>query len=326
MLNFGLRTAKDYFMMMKKTIFLLLVLAGLSEGSRAQVTEVEPALTVVKLADTTGWVTSGQLALNFAQSSFTNWNSGGVNAWSVNGLSNFNATYHGPVWLWENNLVMGYGILSQGQGEQRAVMKTDDKFDLSSKYGRRVNDRLNLTALVNFRTQFADGFDYAVDSTNAISRLLAPGYLLGAVGVDFKPSANFSAFLAPLTSKTTFVLDERLAAMGAFGVDSAQSVRVEFGGYAKFAFQKELVENVHLLTRLDLFSNYLNNPQNIDISWEILLNLKVNSFLAASLGTHMLYDDDVRIAADTDDDGVVDSRGPRLQFKQVLGLGLTLAF
>ena len=86
------------------------------------------------------------------------------------------------------------------------------------------------------------------------------------------------------------------------------------------------MENVVFQTKLDLFSNYLNKPQNIDVSWETLLSMKVNKFISATLSTHLLYDDDIKIAVDTDDDGVTDKTGPRIQFKEVLAVGFSLIF
>jgi hypothetical protein len=75
-----------------------------------------------------------------------------------------------------------------------------------------------------------------------------------------------------------------------------------------------------------LFSDYLENPQNIDASWEVLISMKVNKYISTTLSTHLLYDDDIDIAVDTNNDGITDRFVPRTQFKEVLGVGFSYKF
>jgi hypothetical protein len=103
-------------------------------------------------------------------------------------------------------------------------------------------------------------------------------------------------------------------------------MRYEFGGYVRLFFKKDLMKNVNLQTKLDLFSNYLHNPQNIDINWEVLISMKVNKYITATINTQLLYDDDVMIAVDENGDGTPDSSGPRTQFKEVIGVGFSYKF
>ena len=179
--------------------------------------------------------------------------------------------------------------------------------------------------MINFKTQFTDGFNYPNDSV-AISKFMAPGYLLGALGLEYRPNNDLTLYLAPLTSKNTFVLDQKLADQAAFGVDTSSQFRTEFGGYLRFNYNVKLMENVSFQTKLELFSNYLNKPQNIDVSWESLLNLKVNKFISATLGTHLIYDDDILIQIDKNRDGIIEKTGKRVQFKQVLNVGFSYKF
>lgn len=304
--------------------------------STAQTTEAEGDLKSASKDTTDGWKKGGVVSLNFSQVSLTNWAAGGQNAISVNGLLSVFANYRKEDLTWENSLDVGYGVLKQGPKDAPWV-KTDDKFDLVSKVGKKATGKLFYAGLLNFKSQMANGFNLPNDSV-AISGLMAPAYLLGAVGIDYKPNDDFSAFVAPLTLKSTFVLDQDLADAGAFGVEAAvrddlgevitagKQYRAELGGYVKLQYKKEVVKNVNLLTKLDLFSNYLNNPQNIDVSWEVLVSMKINKYLSANLTTHLLYDDDIDIAIDNNDDGVIDEVGPRVQFKQVFGAGLSYKF
>ncbi|MBN2761453.1 MAG: DUF481 domain-containing protein, partial [Bacteroidales bacterium] len=148
---------------------------------------------------------------------------------------------------------------------------------------------------------------------------------LGAIGLDYKPGDVFTAFIAPLSAKVTFVNNQVLADAGAFGVDPGKKSRVEFGGYLRLAFKKDLVENINFATKADFFSNYLHNPQNIDINWETLLTMKITKFIGASLSTQLIYDDDIAILEELDN-GATKEVKSKIQFKEILGIGFTAKF
>lgn len=299
--------------------YLLGAFVVASIASTAQTTEAEASLKKVKTDSVSTWKKGALLNLSFSQVSLNNWAAGGNSSVSGNALLNVFSNYIGVKSSWENVLDLGYGLLKQ---DESAIQKTDDKLEFTSKYGRKASKMWNYAGLVNFKTQFTDGYDYPNDSVK-ISTFLAPGYLLGAVGMDYKPIPNFGLFLSPVTSKSTFVLDDVLSAAGAFGVDAGSKYRSEFGGYLRANYQKEIMENVNLTTRLDMFSNYVENPQNIDVNWEILILMKVNKYITVSVNTNLIYDDDIKISKDTSGDGINDVNGPRTQFKEVLGVGFS---
>lgn len=290
-----------------------------SIASTAQTTEAEANLKKVKTDSVSTWKKGALFNLSFSQVSLNNWAAGGNSSVSGNALLNIYGNYIGVKSSWENVLDLGYGLLKQDEAD---IQKTDDKLEFTSKYGRKASKKWNYAGLINFKTQFTDGFDFPNDSVK-ISTFLAPGYLLGAVGMDYKPIANFGLFLSPITSKSTFVLDDVLSAAGAFGVDAGSKYRSEFGGYLRANYQKEIMQNVNLTTRLDMFSNYAENPQNIDINWEVLILMKVNKYITVSVNTNLIYDDDIKISKDTSGDGINDVNGPRTQFKEVLGVGFS---
>jgi hypothetical protein len=154
---------------------------------------------------------------------------------------------------------------------------------------------------------------------------MAPGYLNLAAGMDYKTD-KISVFISPVTGKFTFVTDEELSAVGSFGVDAGKKARSEIGAFVKFEGKTDVVKNVTLQTKLDLFSNYIHNPQNIDVDWSMLLNMKVNEFLSANLVSHLIYDDDISIPVDKNGDGIIDESGPRIQFMEMFGAGLSFKF
>lgn len=265
----------------------------------------------------------GFTGLNFSQTSLTNWAAGGQNSLSLNGLFNLFGVYKDSVNVWENVLDIGYGFLRQSTYD--GIMKTDDRIEFNSKYGRKAFKNFYYAGLVNFRTQFSPGYNYPNDSVK-ISNLMAPGYLLAAVGMNYIPNQYFNAFFSPLTGRLTFVLDDELSALGAFGVDPGERINKEFGGYLRLAFTKGdfkdgFFKNFTIGSKLDLFSNYLENPQYIDVNWETLLGMKVNEYITVSLNTRLIYDYDVRI--DYNEDGNPHSR---VQFKEILGVGFMYKF
>lgn len=282
-----------------------------------------------------GWKKGGMFTVNFSQVSLSNWAGGGENAIAINTLLNAFANLKQGKSTWENSLTIGYGQTKLGKA---SFVKSDDRVDITSKYGREAFNKWYYAALLNFRTQMVDGFAKPGDA-NKISALLAPGYVLTAIGMDYKPNDHFTAFIAPLTVKTTIVMDQNLSDAGAFGVERAtidgngfimpgtgQKIRNEMGGYVKIGYVKdEIIKNVNFLTKADFFSNYLHNPKNIDINWETLIGLKVNKYITCTLSTLLIYDDDVKITVGTDSNGSA-IMAPRTQFKQVFGAGFSYKF
>lgn len=302
--------------------FLVLFLIC-SITSWTQVTEGEEKLRAGIKDTTLGWKRGGLVNIGIAQASLTNWAAGGQSSFAMNNLLNLFAHRTDKNYVWENYLELGYGIMKQS--DSKTWKKSDDRIDFTSKYGQKMKKNWFYAGLLNFKTQWTNGYNYPNDSV-VISKFMAPGYLIGALGIEYRPSDNFTLYLAPITSKNTFVMDQALANERAFGVDSGKQFRSEFGGYLRMSWKRELMQNVIFQTKLEAFSNYLKNPQNIDVSWETLLSLKVNKFISATLGTHLLYDDDVDIKIDSNRDGIIDAIGPRVQFKQVLNIGFSYKF
>lgn len=272
------------------------------------------------------------LTLNLSQVSLNNWASGGQSSISSTGLGNGFINYKSGKISWDNTLDLAYGIIKEGKSKLR---KSDDKIDFSSKLGYQTSKNWNLSVLLGAKSQFTDGYNYPNDSV-IISRFAAPAYFILALGMEYKPSDVFTCFLSPLTGRLIWVNDKKLADSGAFGVEKAtldalgnvvtegKRLRYEMGGYIKAQFKKDIVTNVNLQSKLELFSNYLETPENVDINWEVLLTMKVNSFLSASISTQLIYDDNTDISIDKNNDGVVDAIGPRVQFKEVLSVGLSV--
>lgn len=286
------------------------------------------AQTETSTADT-AWKCGGQGALNFNQVSYSDWAAGGENSISGAAYVTLFANYAKDRLSWDNQLDLGYGLLKAGDAKTR---KNEDKIEFNSKVGYKMApaSKFYYTFLFNFKSQFTDGYNYAIDPNgdSAVSHFLAPGYFLYSIGIDYKPCEPFSAYISPLTGRTIVVNDEELARAGAFGVEDSNKTLTQLGAFLRLQYKKDVMKNVNLQTKMELFSNYLDNPQNVAIDFQVMIGLKVNKYITANIGTQLIYDDIVNVPVLSDVSGTktVSGYGPRLQFKEVLGVGLSVKF
>jgi hypothetical protein len=318
---------------MKRLLTLAIFSVPLLCAEAQDATKVIREAAPFSAADSTGkvWTRGATLNINITQVSLTNWAAGGNN--SLGGILLFNgfANRHKGKNVWDNSLILAFGgQLQAPQGysfADGAPSKTDDRIELNSKWGHQLKGPWYFSLLGQFKTQFTEGFD---GTGNRISNLLAPAYLILAPGIDYRPSDNFTVFFSPAAMKLTMVNDKKLfpdsaaADFRVYGVKAGSTTEVEIGAYLRAQYKKDISKNFTFLTRGDLYSNYLRNPQNIDVSWETLWTLKVNSWFGASLNTLLIYDHDIDVPKLKDVDGVlVPAPGPGTQFKQTLGIGLS---
>ena len=244
-----------------------------------------------------GWSHKGNFGLNFGQSSYTNWAAGGQNTINGQGIFNYEIHYLNGNFKWDNtlNMALGYSIYDF----HKKPIKTDDKIEFTSLATLKATEHLNYGAELAFRSQFANGYDYTKDSTQYISKFLAPAYISLGLGIEWVPNPHFSLYFSPITGRITIVNDDYLASIGAFGVNSLDAndttqhakgdkIRYEFGARAVAKFQYPLAKNIDFNSKLELFSNYLNHPERVDVDWQNMLVLKVNDWLNCNLATHLI--------------------------------------
>ncbi|MBC6997370.1 DUF3078 domain-containing protein [Cytophaga sp. FL35] len=284
------------------------------------------------------WTNVNQLGINFSEVAFVNWNAGGNNSISALGKAKFERNYKFRYIQWDNYMEMSYGLNIQ---ENQKIRKTDDSFRVSSTFGFQRDTISNwyYSVKANFNTQFSNGYKYP-NRDNPISRFMAPGYsFLGAGTSYITKDQRFNLYISPFTQKVTFVLDEELANKGAFGVQKAvtdaegniieegKRTQIEFGFLVTNQWQTVLMKNTNLKNRLSLYTDYLRNFGNIDVDWEMTIDLRVNKYILTSIGTHIIYDDDILFDEQTNEEGIVTNPGrPKIQFKQLLGVGVSYAF
>ncbi|WP_339729594.1 DUF3078 domain-containing protein [Maribacter stanieri] len=284
------------------------------------------------------WETENSFGINISEVAFVNWNAGGDNAVSGLGFLKFARKYKFSNFQWDNNLELRYGLNAQ---EGRKLRKTEDVIRLSSNLGFKKSNTSNwfYSVQLNFNTQFSNGYKYP-DRDVPISRFMAPGYLLFGAGTSYiTKDEKFNLYLSPLTQKSTFVLDQDLADSGSFGVQEAildadgnvitpgENHLLELGILITNNLNINVADNIELKSRLNLYTDYIKSFGNVDVDWELTLNMKVNKFISTSLGTQVIYDDDILFDIVKNDNGTIVNPGvPKIQFKQVLGVGILYGF
>ena len=265
-----------------KRIFFLILLAVMSTGIYAQTDD--------KGYKEGAWVLNGVTGLNLSQTAMTNWSAGGENALSGNAYLNGSLTHKNGNWLWVTNLILDYGL---SKTKSQGMRKTTDKIGLSTQLGYSTNNVWYYTLMGDLNTQFAKGYNYP-DKTHYISNFFAPAYSNISLGMEYRPKSNYSVFLSPVSAKMTFVEDDYLSEIGAFGVDPGDRFKIECGAYLKGRAEMPLMENVSMITTADFFTPYSSQFGNVDVNWDVLISMKINKFLSATINTTLKYDNDVK--------------------------------
>ena len=270
--------------------------------------------------DTT-WKFQSNIGLNFNQASFTNWSAGGTNSIAISGFAKLYADHKKGKFTWNNNLNLMYGMIKE---KGKDLTKNEDLIDFTSAAGHNISEKWAFVGMLNFRTQFANGYDPDVD-TLKISTFMAPAYLTVSPAFRYQPIDWFHILLSPATVKLTMVLDQELADRGAFGVTPAEydilgmkttdgeHFLFYVGPFIEAYLKKEIAKNLMWESKLNVLYSFINrenlDPLDVDFNWENYLNYQFARYFSASLFVHMAY---------------LPAQLKNLQVKQTLGIGLTL--
>jgi hypothetical protein len=307
-----------------------------------------------------GWETGAGIGLDFTQLLQINPRQGaGQNRVGFGSATNFFANYRQGRTRWENLgswqfglQRLGSGIVAQGtQDSKIPFQKAIDELRLNSKYGYRVKPegKLYYATLFSFLSQVTptyQGIDEypgnfvsdAFDTGLLRSKFFSPATIQLSIGLDYKPFESFSIYYSPLGAKFVTVADDAIAVLGVHGnpvernaageVVSFENTDSQMGSTLRAGFTNAFLDDrISLSSNLLLFSNYLNNPQNIDLDWnnsfayEIFKNFKLN------LLVNLFYDDDMLMQiTDFDAPGGVNGLGKRLSVTQQLLFTYSVVF
>jgi hypothetical protein len=301
---------------MKKVLLLGLLLVGFAKIN-AQTNEKEgldkAAAAASKKVDSTkfGWKRTGNIVFLFNQSAFNNeWLGGGTSNIAGNIGLNYDVNYGSEKTVWDNKFIAAYGLTKI---KNQDMTKSDDRLEFTSLYGRKAGQgNWYYSGFANFKTQMDSGFDA---DGNRITHFFSPAYLQFGPGMLWKKSDNLKVNIAPATSRFIFVhghFTEGLpSGVSYFGVEADKTMRFEFGAALNAYYKFNIMENVSWENILNLYSNYLDNPQNVDVDYQANLVMKINKYMSANIAFQAIYDDNAIQA---------------VQIRQVFGLGVNYGF
>jgi len=265
-----------------------------------------------------GWEKKGKFSLFFNQSAFNyDWQGGGTSNVAGNSALRYEFSYKRKNFTWDTWILADYGLtFLRGENFSR---KTNDRIEFNSRIGQRIRQSFwNYSLFVNFRSQFARGYRFSKDpnSDRTIrteeTHFFSPAFIQIGPGLLWKKNDNLHMNIAPVTSRMIFVDDQFTSEPDYidgeyFGVGVGKRSRFEFGGslsgYAKF----NVVKNITVEQVLNLYTNYIENPYNVDIDYILNINLIVNEYISGNLVFQAIYDDNATSG---------------FQVREVIGLGL----
>lgn len=283
-------------------------------------------------ADTSYWNFGAVGTAGFTNTGQTvYWQAGGINSQTISGRIDATAYYEKENASWQNDLVLALGAVRQGTSDEGRFIKNQDRIELTSKGGYRLSDKLLASALLNFRTQFIEGFVFpanqpTVQPSDTVSNFLAPAFAEFGLGFDYRPAENFSLYFSPVNSKITVVTIEEYRPRYIPQDVTNGPVRYELGAKLGIKLQQEIAENILFNSNANFFTNYLQDFPTVDVNWETLTTAKVNDWFAVTFATNLIYDQDILFDLVDADGAPTGELGPRTQFQHILTIGLTYTF
>lgn len=281
---------------MKKIVFsLVLFLVVIAINAQ------ETATDTTKL-----WTKKGNFSLLFNQSSYNKqWLGGGTSNVAGNFGLNYDFNYKNEDVVWDNKFIAAYGLTKIKDGK---TAKTDDRLELNSLWGKKAKGEWYYSIFFNFKTQMDSGFD---KNGIRISHFFSPAYFQFGPGIWWKKSNNLSVNFSPATAKLILVHPHFTEFGPSFGVLQGDSTRFEFGASISAYYKFNVMTNVSIENRLNLYSNYLENPQNVDVDYQMNVIMRINKYLSANVAVQAIYDDNSIQA---------------VQVREVFGLGVNYGF
>lgn len=288
------------------------------------------------------WKISGIISFNASATGLVNWAAGGNNNINMVAAANVSFLYKNGPFAWDSNIDTDFGE-SYVENNKHAWQKTNDKINISTKFGWEMAKSWYLTALGSFKTQYTFGYDYSQDELSPISQFMTPSYTDISVGIDWKPNSIFTIYVSPIAGRITTATNTDLRAKY-FGADYVEkhldpltglcdrNYQAEFGASLKAGVNYTDIENLKIISTVTVFTPYSAKP-HVDLDWDFSISYQFLKVLNVSLGTQLKYYD--RVLFDKVDpetkapilnaDGTV-AQGPRVQFKTILGLGIGYSF
>jgi hypothetical protein len=276
------------------------------------------------------WKYRSEAAFIMSQAALSNWVKGGENSFSTSADVTGYADYANKVLkVSSSNFVrLKVGFLKSGSNP---VRKNLDLIETNSKLNHKAFGKFDFSGILLFKTQIAPGKDYNTDPATVVSKFMNPAILTIGFGLDYKPNKVTSLNFSPLSYKGTFVTDTANIDQTKYGIPRDKKSLNEPGVSFMITHEFKPYKSVTITNRLQLFTNYVHNPQNIDVDWEMIAVANLNWFTDVRLNTHLIFDDDTKSLVLKNKVPVLRPDGTqkktaRAQFKELLGLSFVFKF
>ena len=283
---------------MKNIVLLIALTIQIQSIYSQEVTQESPPVSP--------WKKVGTFSFLVNQSSFDNWIAGGVSNISGAIGVNYDFNYSKANWSWDNKIIVAFGITKI---KALDIQKSNDRLEWNSVLGKKAKGIWNYSLFLNFKTQFTDDLN---SETKGPTRILSPGYLQVGPGILWKKSDDLKVNISVATLKL-IVVDKELTLPddAYFGVEEGSSVRYELGASIGAYYKFTLMENITMENILNMYSDYLEDPQNVDFDYTINIVMGINKYFSTNLAFQAIYDDNA-------------FQG--LQTRQMIGLGINYRF
>ncbi len=275
------------------------------------------------------WKFKSDLSYLLSQGIISNWAKGGENNISTVMDITSALTYNNKATRVNSATTARFALGMQASGKG-AIKKNLDILEINSKLNHKAFGKFDLSGLFQFKTQFLPGYNYPNDSVK-VSKFFNPAIFLFGYGLEYKPGKNTSISFSPISYRATFVPDTANINQVKYGVPADKRSKNELGAYLTVASKVTLFEKVNMSNRVQLFSNFINNPQNVDIDWEMIATVGLNWFTDLRLNIHLIYDDDTLLPVYKKGEPVMGPDGkqkkaPMAQFNELMGVSFVFKF
>lgn len=279
------------------------------------------------------WRYTTEISSILNQAYLSNWVKGGESNVSTNVDITMNMNYLNTPrnFLWYNQARLKHGFIAS---KDNGIRRNMDLLEFNSKLNHKAFGKFDFSSTAIYKTQLAKGYTYPKDKDPVlVSRIMSPAILTLGVGLDYKPNKETSFNLSPLSYKWTYVADTVNIPTTRYSIPEGRKSRHEPGASIVINHKTKVFDKVSLNNRVQLFTNYIQKPQNVDIDWEMIATMSLNWFTDVRINTHIIYDDDTKTTVYDKKTGeaVLGSDGKplrtaRIQFKEIIGFSFIFRF
>ena len=260
----------------------------------------------------TPWRKEATLMLQVTQNYVTpNWYQGGSSSFAGLLIAKGQIGYYTERFTWENTGEWRAGASTVSADSLHKVNTTDDLLRLYSKANLRIAPKIFTSVSAEIETRLLPTFKS--NSMELKSGPFSPFRFNAALGLDFKPVANLSISVSPLSYKVIHIMDTARVKGTDYGLEIGQRTQHNVGSSVRIEYLWKPVREVALETKFYAYTNY----RHVELDLEVNCDFIINKWLSARLTLHPRYDTSVIMEGDTH---------AKIQFRELLSLGFAHKF